>query len=471
MSEQALSELLVVLDRGSRGTLRAQLSAALREAVVSGRLADGTRLPPSRVLAAQLGISRGVVVAAYEQLALAGYLVARPGMGTVVSSGALVTDAAIDFVPAHLPRPREPRWNMHPTWPDVSAFPRGDWLAATQRVLAGMPSDAWGYGDPRGAIELREALARRVARTRACHTAPECLVITNGSRQAHHLVLRLLAQLGGRRVAVEDPGWVMQRLATADAGMQAVPVAIDELGMRVQELGDLDVQAAVLTPAHQFPTGVTLAPSRRAVLLDWAQIADAVIVEDDYDADFRYDGDPLPSLQSIDPERVITIGSLSKTFAPAVRLGWILVPRALAAAAARLKERMDNGSPLVEQLVVAELEASGRLDRHMRRMARSYAARRAALVVAIERELPDVRVRGIAAGLHAIAELAGDVAEQAVVDAARARGIALEGVAAYRVVTAPTPAMLALGYANVSEPAIAHAIAALAESIASVRTR
>lgn len=468
MSEQALSELLVVLDRESRGTLRAQLSAALRQAVVSGRLADGTRLPPSRVLAEQLGVSRGVVVAAYEQLSLAGYLVARPGMGTVVTSGAIAPEAEIDFVPAYLPTPREPRWNMHPTWPDVSAFPRADWLAAVQRVLAVMPNDAWGYGDPRGAVELREALARRAARTRACHAAPECIVITNGSRQAHQLVLRLLAELGGRRVAVEDPGWVMQRLSTADAGMEAVPVAIDDLGMRVQELGDLDVQAAILTPAHQFPTGVTLAPSRRAALLDWAQNADAVIVEDDYDADFRYDGDPLPALQSSNPERVITIGSLSKTFAPAIRLGWIVVPRELAADAARLKERMDNGSPLVEQLVVAELEASGRLDRHMRRMARSYASRRAALAATVERELPGVRVRGIAAGLHAIAELPGDVAEQAVVDAARARGIALEGVGAYRVVTAPRPAMLALGYANVSEPAIARAIAALAEALGSV---
>lgn len=471
MSQQALSELLVVLNRGSGGPLRSQLTGALREAVVSGRLADGTRLPPSRVLAAQLGVSRGVVVAAYEQLVMAGYLVARPGMGTVVTSGAIVPDAEVDFVPAHLPRPREPRWNMHPTWPDVSAFPRADWLASVQRVLARMDNEAWGYGDPRGAVELREALARRVARTRACRAAADCIVITNGARQAHQLVLRLLSDLGARGVAVEDPGWAVQRLATADAGMEAVPVAVDELGMRVQELGDLNVQAAILTPAHQFPTGVTLAPARRAALLDWARHDDAVIVEDDYDADFRYDGEPLAALQCIDPGRVITIGSLSKTFAPALRLGWILAPRELAAAAARLKERMDNGSPLLEQLVVADLELSGRLDRHMRRMARSYAARRAALAVAIERELPDVLVRGIAAGLHAVAELPGDLEEDAVVDAARARGIALEGVSAYRVVTTPPPAMLALGYANVSEPAISPAIKTLAEAIAGVRRR
>lgn len=284
-------------------------------------------------------------------------------------------------------------------------------------------------------------------------------------------MLRLLSELGARRVAVEDPGWVVQRLATMDAGMEAVPVAVDELGMRVQELGDLDVQVAVLTPAHQFPTGVTLAPERRAGLLEWARHADAWIIEDDYDADFRYDGEPLPALQSVDPERVITIGSLSKTFAPALRLGWILAPRELAAATARLKERMDNGSPLLEQLVVADLEASGRLDRHMRRMARSYAARRAALADAVERELPDVHLRGIAAGLHAVAELPGDVAEDAVVSAARARGIALEGVCAYRVITKPPPAMLALGYANVSEPSIPHAIKTLAEAVAGVRAR
>jgi GntR family transcriptional regulator/MocR family aminotransferase len=469
MSEQALSELLVVLNRGSVGTLRSQLTAALREAVVSGRLADGTRLPPSRILAAQLGVSRGVVVAAYEQLVMAGYLVARPGMGTVVTSGAMVPEADVDFVPAYLPKPRDPRWNMHPTWPDVSAFPRADWQAAVQRVLARMENEAWGYGDPRGALELREALARRVARTRACRAAADCIVITNGSRQAHHLALRLLAERGARRVAVEDPGWVMQRLATEDAGMEPVPVAVVELGMRVAELGDLGVQAAVLTPAHQFPSGVTLAAERRDALLEWARQSDATIIEDDYDADFRYDGEPLPALQSIDPERVITIGSLSKTFAPALRLGWILAPRELAGAAARLKERMDNGSPMLEQLVIADLESSGRLDRHMRRMARSYAARRAKLALAIRRELPDVRVRGIAAGLHAVVELASDLDEDAVVDAARARGIALEGVSSYRVLTTPPPAMLALGYANLSEPAIARAIGTLAEAVADVR--
>ena len=358
---------------------------------------------------------------------------------------------------------------MHPTWPDVSAFPRADWQAAVQRVLTRMDNQAWGDADPRGAVELREALARRAARTRACQAAADCIVITNGSRQAHHLALRLLAERGARRVAVEDPGWVMQRLATADAGMEAVPVAVDELGMRVQELGDLDVQAVVVTPAHQFPSGVTLAPERRAALLEWARDTDAMIIEDDYDADFRYDGEPLPALQSLDPARVLTIGSLSKTFAPALRLGWILAPRELAGAAARLKERMDNGSPTLEQLVVADLEESGRLDRHMRRMAASYARRRATLVAAIERDLPGVRVRGIAAGLHAVVELADDLEEAAVVDAARARGIALEGVCAYRVVSTPPPAMLALGYANVSEPSIAKAIGTLAEAVGAAR--
>jgi GntR family transcriptional regulator/MocR family aminotransferase len=262
---------------------------------------------------------------------------------------------------------------------------------------------------------------------------------------------------------------VIQRFAVADAGMEPVPVAIDEHGMQVERLAELDVQAAILTPAHQFPIGVPLSPERRTALVEWARSAGAMIVEDDYDADFRYDGEPVPALQSIEPERVITIGSLSKTFAPALRLGWILAPEELAAPAARLKERMDNGSPLLEQLVVAELEVSGRLDRHMRRMARAYAARRAALVAAIDEQLPDVRVHGIAAGLHAVAELPEGVEEGGVLEAARARGIALEGVSAYRVVSPPRPAMLALGYANMPEAAIGAAVAALAEAVASVR--
>jgi GntR family transcriptional regulator/MocR family aminotransferase len=312
-------------------------------------------------------------------------------------------------------------------------------------------------------------LANRLARTRGIAPAPARLLITTGSRQAHQLAFHLLRERGARRIAIEDPGWYVQRLAAEDANLEPVPVPVDSDGVRVDLLMELRVDAAVLTPAHQFPLGVALTPARRAALLAWAERAKAYVIEDDYDAEFRYDGRPIPALHAEAPQHVISIGSLSKTFAPALRMGWMALPSELALAAARAKERMDNGCPWLEQLVVAELETSGRMDRHLRRTARRYASRRRELVAALASDLPDAQVRGLASGLHLVAELPAAFDEAAILAAAHARSIAIQGVAQMRLATPPGPPSLILGYSNLSESLIPRVIRELAQVVAATR--
>jgi GntR family transcriptional regulator/MocR family aminotransferase len=463
-------ELFVDLRRDAGSPFRRRLEREIRAAVQAGRLPPGAALPSTRALATQLGVSRGLVVETYAQLVAEGYLSARQGAGTVVAARAGAGIAA----PAPAPpvgrespphAPPVPRYDVRSGVPDLSAFPRTAWLAAGARTLRALPDARLGYGDARGAIELREALAAYLGRVRGAIADPERLFVVGGTRQGLMLVWHLLAAAGARRVAIEDPGWRGQHETVIEAGLEPVAVAVDERGLRVEELAGLDVAAVVLTPAHQFPTGVALAPERRAALLEWARCSDAVIVEDDYDAEYRYDRDPVGALQGMAPERVVYAGSASKTLAPALRLGWLLLPAGLAEPAARRGALADRGEPLLGQLTFAALVASGELDRHLRRTRRRYRARRDALVAAVAASLPGATVEGIAAGLHAVVRLPDGCDEAATVQAAAERGIALDGLGSFHRAGASAHPSLVLGYANLTEPAIARGIAELATAV------
>jgi GntR family transcriptional regulator/MocR family aminotransferase len=333
------------------------------------------------------------------------------------------------------------------------------------RSLRALPDARLGYGDARCAIELREALAAYLGRVRGVVADADRLLVSGGTRQALGLVWRVLREAGARRVAVEDPGWAAQHDTTLDAGLQPVPVGVDAHGLRVQDLATLDVDAVVLTPAHQFPTGAVLAPERRAALLDWARRRDAIVVEDDYDAEYRYDRDPVGALQGMAADRVVYAGSASKTLAPALRMGWLLLPAALAQAAARQRMQADRCEPLLAQLTLADLIARGDLDRHLRRTRRRYRSRRDALVAAVAAELPDARVEGIAAGLHAVVRLPAGADEAATLRAAAERGIAVEGLSSFRRLGPVAQPALVLGYSNLSEQTIARGIAEIAKAI------
>ncbi|MEU8618110.1 PLP-dependent aminotransferase family protein [Streptomyces sp. NPDC048623] len=452
-------ELLLVIDRDGGEPLRSQLELRLRDAIRTGRLQIGERLPSSRELARMLGVSRGLVQECYAQLQAEGYLVTRVGSATRVAAGAGVPSAPASPPPAS---PSPLIADFRHGVPDLSSFPLADWLWATREAARTMPTAALDYGDPRGSAALREVMAGYLRRVRAAAADPERIVICSGYAQGLALALSALARTGIRAVAYEDPGSPATiSSAAASAGMSATPVPVDERGIDVRALARTDARAVVLTPAHQWPTGVALAPERRLALIEWARRRDAVVIEDDYDAEFRYDREPVGALQGLAADRVISIGTVSKSLAPALRLGWMLCPPALTELIVEHKQLNDRGSPTLDQLALARLIESGRFDRHLRRMRTTYAARRAALVAALAEHAPAVAVTGLAAGFHAVAHLDGVADEKELVSAARARSVGLYGMSICRSSRATEPVRLILGFGNVGERAVTAGITAV----------
>ena len=376
-------ELLLPV-RGGAGTLRAQLERHLREAVRSGRLRPGSALPSSRVLAEQLGIARGVVVEAYDQLVAEGYLVARQGATTRVAEAALAGAAP--------PRPTAPskplRYDFRPGVPALDGFPRLAWLASLRKALKEAPHAALGYGDPCGQPALRQALAAYLGRVRGVAADPQRVLVCSGFAQGTALLCRALGRRGARRIALEDPSHPLQWATVAAAGLEPVPVPVDDHGIQVDHLEAVGAEVVLVTPAHQFPTGTVLAAQRRGALVAWAQRHSAVVVEDDYDAEYRYDREPIGAVQGLAPDRVVYAGSTSKTLAPALRLGWLVLPAWLVDAVAEQKALDDLASPALEQLALADLLDRGEVDRHLRRNRARYRSRRDALVAALGLHAP-----------------------------------------------------------------------------------
>jgi GntR family transcriptional regulator / MocR family aminotransferase len=425
-------DLREVAKPGARG-VRDLLLTALRDAVRSGRLAEGTMLPPSRHLAADLGLARNTVAEAYAELVAEGWLASRQGSGTwVVSTGG-------NQLPAR-PRgtPGVPTHNLMPGSPDVSAFPRGDWVASTRRALNAAPTEALRVGDPRGRVELREAVAEYLGRARGVRASPDSTVICAGTRHAIELLANvfrglepsaLRASAHRRPIAVEAYGLYLFREAIAALGMRTVPIGIDERGAMVSELDRVDTPAVLLTPAHHYPHGVPLHPSRRTAVLDWATRTGGYVLDDDYDGEFRYDRQPIGALQGLNPDLVAYLGSASKSLSPVLRLGWMVLPDDLVdpvVAAAGGQQFYVNG---IVQLTMADFIASGHYDRHIRRMRGRYRRRRDALVSALAGF--DVEIGGLSAGLHLLLGLPDGV-EHEVLRRAGEAGVALAGLSRLR---------------------------------------
>lgn len=447
-------DLPLVLD--GDGPLHAQLSRALRATIRSGALPAGSALPASRTLAADLRVSRGVVVESYAQLRAEGFLTTTPRGTTKVSE--LTTEQVSELTSRHrIPARQEvssdtsPRWDLRPGSPDLSLFPREAWSRALRGVLREAPDSAFGYGQDAGVEVLRSGLAAYLGRVRAVAAAPGQVVVTTGVAQGTGLVARVLRTRGARRIAVEDPGHREEAALLAAAGLEPVPVRVDDEGMTVPSV---QVDAALLTPAHQYPSGVVLSPARRAALIAWAREHRAWLLEDDYDAEFRYDRAPVGSLQGMAPDVVVHLGSVSKVLAPGLRLGWLVAPGALVDDLLRAKRFADLGTPVLEQLAFARLLADGGHDRHLRRVRRAYRARRDLLAA----QLP---VRGAAAGLHVVVAVADERGAQ---EDLAARGIAVDTLAQFRV--APGPPGLVLGYGRESLPALTAAVREVAEVVA-----
>jgi GntR family transcriptional regulator/MocR family aminotransferase len=460
-------QLLIALDRTLATPLRIQVEGQLRDAIQSGRLAAGEQVPSSRALASYLGLSRGVVQECYAQLQAEGYLSSRGGSATRVAATATgPRPSAEPPGPAPVVPPRLLA-NFESGVPDLGLAPRADWAWAVREACRVAPNTAFDYGDPRGDAVLRQVLAAYVRRVRGADAHPDQVVVCGGFAQGLALVLRVLARTGRTRVACEDPGSIGTVTAAAGAataaGAEAVPVPVDDQGLNVAALSASGARVAVLTPAHQWPTGVVLAPHRRHELIAWARACDGMIVEDDYDAEFRYDREPIGSMQGLAPDRVINLGTVSKSLAPALRLGWAVVPVALADDVAAAKAVADRGTPGIDQLALARLIESGRYDRHLRRMRAEYSQRRDVLIEALREHAPHVRLTGLAAGFHAVAHLPSGADETAVVAAARERRVGLFGMGRYRSDPAGHPPQLVFGFGNTGQRAIREGIAAVAD--------
>ncbi|SHL68925.1 MocR-like pyridoxine biosynthesis transcription factor PdxR [Actinacidiphila paucisporea] len=445
-------------DGAGRGGRRAVLARALRAAVSAGRLPPGTRLPPYRSLAADLGMARNAVADAYAELVAEGWLTARQGSGTRVADRAAPAPAP-DPPPAPAPRPA---FDLRQGVPHTGSFPRTSWLAASRRALTAAPNDAFGPGDPRGRIELRRALAGYLARARGVRTSPERIVVCSGVAGA----LRLLAtvpQVRSAPVAVEAYGLPHHRRLLTAAGLRMLPLPVDGRGADPAGLAASGAASVLLTPAHQFPTGVALHPDRRAAAVGWARAAGGLVLEDDYDGELRYDRQPVGAVQGLDPERVAYLGSASKSLSPALRLGWAALPTHLVDAVVAAKGEREPTVSALDQLTLADFIESGGYDRHLRGMRQRYRRRRDQLAAVLAEQAPHIEVTGIAAGLHAVLRLPPGT-EAAVARAAAFQGLAVEALAGFRHPDAPPDTGrdgLVIGYAAPPDNVFTAALVAL----------
>jgi GntR family transcriptional regulator / MocR family aminotransferase len=414
-------DLRHIVQPGAHG-VRELLISALRDAVRSRRLTPGTALPPSRSLAADLGVARNTVAEAYAELVAEGWLASRQGSGT------WVIDSGRQPLP---PRPRgtagAPAHNLMPGAPDVSAFPRSQWLASTRRALTTAPTAALAVGDPRGRPELRAALAEYLSRARGVRTAADTVLICAGVRHGVELLARVFS--GTRPIAVEAYGLFLFRDAIEALGVDTTPIQIDEKGVVVSDLDALDTPAALITPAHQYPHGVPLHSSRRAAVLEWARRTGAYVIEDDYDGEFRYDRQPIGALQSLDPNRVVYLGSTSKSLSPMLRLGWMVLPGDLIDDVITAAGGQQFYVNVIDQLTMADFLTRGQYDRHIRRMRLRYRRRRDELVDALADF--DIGITGLPAGLHLLLHLPDDTEHEVLRRAADA-GVALAGMSRLR---------------------------------------
>jgi len=399
--------------------VRAGLMNAFREAIRSGRLAPGTRLPSSRVLATDLGLGRNTVVRVYSELINEGWLTGVHGSGTEVAQRA--AESAGERVPARPPAVRPQLvHNLRPGQPDLSSFPRDEWIRAVKRTVSTAPFEAFGYTDPHGRSELRAAVARYLARARGLRARADNVVVCSGAAEGLRLVAAALAKAGVTTVAVEEFALQTQREALAKAGLDTVPLPVDADGADLSTLDQEPCPGAVLlTPSHHFPLGVALHSDRRAAVVDWARRRGALIIEDDYDGEFRYDRSPVGALQGLDHDHVVYLGTASKSLAPGLRLGWLVLPDHLVGPIVAQKGETEETVGFVNQLAMTDFIDSGAYDRHIRAMRSQYRRRREQLVETIARHAPTTRVTGMSAGLHIVLDQPGRTSAELVRRAAR----------------------------------------------------
>ena len=454
--------MLLTVDRDGPESLQAQVERQLREGIRRGTLRPGGEMPSTRALSRDLGISRPLVMEAYSQLAAEGYLDLRPGAMPRVAREA-PTRRSPAFPPERFSTPAF-RYDFRPGIPDLSTFPRARWLKAVEMALKAMGPRDFGYTQRFGVGPLRQSLADYLGRVRGVGADPRQILITGGFEQARTFLARVLKRRGVHFLAVEEPGYA-DREVWLNTGFTLLPIPVDNDGIDVAALAASRAEAVLLTPAHQHPTGAVMSGARRQAVAKWLVERNAVAVEDDYDAEFRYDRTPIGALQGLAPEHVVYAGTTSKTLAPALRLGWLVVPPELLPMLEDEHRALDYGRGRIDQFALAHFIDSGDYDRHLRKMRTLYRDRRAALLAIIASELPGVEVGGVSAGLHATVRFPRRLNEAAIVETARKRDVGLSFQRAHYLGETPDESTLLLSYANMPESTLRMAMRALAAVI------
>ncbi|WP_094770425.1 MocR-like pyridoxine biosynthesis transcription factor PdxR [Microbacterium gorillae] len=448
--------LQIVSDQAPpRGRTR-WLADRLRAAIAGGTVPVGTRLPATRVLAAELSLARGTIAASYQLLIDEGLLATNQGGGTTVAAAPVASEVR---TPSPDVEGEPDLLDISSGLPDLSAFPRAAWLRAERLVLATATSRELGYVDPQGEPRLRAALAGWLARSRGVTVSPDSVIVTAGVAGALSLLSQVLRDRGVTGCAIEDPGADGTR-RVLEYWMDTIsPIPVDGEGLNVDRLAASGERAVLVTPAHQFPTGVVLSPQRRRALHAWAEDVDGLIIEDDYDSEYRYDRAPVRALQAAAPDRIVHVSSLSKVLAPALRLGWMIAPSHLRQDLVRKRWATDLGSPALPQLVLAELIESGALERQLRSLRLRHRERRDAAVRALAEHLPGCGIAGIAAGLHLVVSLPDGVDDAEISARARDLGIGVQPLSRHRF--EPGPPGLVIAYGSHPIPRLEQAIATL----------
>ncbi|MEU4448995.1 PLP-dependent aminotransferase family protein [Actinosynnema sp. NPDC050801] len=458
-----------LLDLGApeRGRRHDRVAHALRTAIRDGRLAEGAAVPPSRALAEELGCSRWVVTEAYGQLIAEGYLSARVGSATRVSWSP--ESAPTRPRERRAPAPPPIRYDLAPGLPDLRAFPRRRWADAVRAVIGSAVHYDLDVPDPAGHAVLRTTIAQYLRRSRGADVQAASVSVCAGVTDGLVRTCRALPAEGITDVAVEHPGWGRLRDAATSAGLRVHPIPVDQDGLRVDDLARTPARAVVVGAAHQFPTGAVLSPDRRAGLLRWAREVDGFVIEDDYDAEFRYDHHPVAVMQGLDPGRVFLLGSVSKTLSPALGLGWLVAPAALTPAL-RAANLVAAAPPVLDQLALATFIDRGWYDAHLRAARRRFRARRDLLVRTLAELVPEGRVAGTAAGLHVLLHLPDGTDTRHAVRTAAAAGLRLVDLDDYRTRRSPGRALV-LGYGNIGDTEIPPAVALLRDALAAPHPR
>ncbi|MEV6284429.1 PLP-dependent aminotransferase family protein [Kribbella sp. NPDC051770] len=464
-SRTGSGELLVEIQRSGAVPLHQQLEAGIRARIREGLLRADAVLPSTRALANDLGLSRGVVVEAYQQLVAEGYLVSRTGGYTQVAPTAARTSGQTR---TNQQPTGPPRIDFKYSRPDVSQFPRAAWLRSVRRVLNEIPHSTLSYLSGQGSPELREALADYLNRVRGTSARPENLLICHGFAQGSRLLLQVLVAAGYRKLALEDPSDYELRDIARAAGLEVVGVPVLDSGIDVEALDRSGADLVLVTAAHQMPIGAVASPATRAALVEWAVRRNALIIEDDYDAEYRYDREPIGAVQGLAPDRVVYAGTASKTLAPGLRLGWLILPDALVEPLAAAKLADDRGSSVLDQLTFADFVSHGEFDRHLRRMRPRYRNLRDLLVTQLADRLPDFEPVGVSAGLHILVWLPPDLPAETVATAARERDVGVHPLTPYWF-TPPGPPGLVFGYGSLTEKAVAEGIDLLADAVGTLR--